>query len=407
MLYRQFPTRHPVSWLLLGCFAAGLYLSSAAVRAVEVKDLFVTEVAVEDQSAARRDEAFRAGLGNVLVKVSGARDILTAPAVEPIMRKAARYVQRYHYFEKPLDETGGDALPKESPEAAQPYLSVDFDGEALQRDLRDAGLPVWGANRPQVLVWLGADQGPRERFIVAEDSGEDVRDLLMAAAQRRGVPLILPLMDLEDRRHVAFVDISAGFTDNLSQASERYNARVVLVGYLNKGRDGNWTVEWTVLRDNVSSRWRETDVDLRQAVDSGVDGLADILASRYASTSSGGELVNYTVAVEDVTSLDDYAAVLTYLEKLVFVEDVTPVNLKAGQVYYRVAMRGALRELEHSLALMPSLRPVAVAPEPPSSLTPLQPVSTQNQPVSPLNPAAAETAVPREQVDLRYRFVTH
>lgn len=398
MLYCQFPTRHPVSWLLLGCFAAGLYLSSTVARAVEVKDLFATEVAVEDQSAARRDDAFQAGLGNVLVKVSGARDILTAPGAGPIMQKAARYVQRYHYFDKPLEKADGDVLPKESPEATQPYISIEFDGEALQRDLRNAGLPVWSANRPQVLVWLGAVQGPRERFIVSEDSGEDVRNLLMAAAQRRGVPLILPLMDLEDRHHVAFVDISAGFTDNLSQASERYNVRVVLVGYLNKGRDGDWTVEWSVLRDNVSSSWREAGVDLQQAVDSGVDGLADILASRYASSSSGGELVDYTVAVEDVTSLDDYAAVLTYLEKLVFVENVTPVSLKAGQVRYRVAMRGALRELERSLALMPALRPVDVAPENLPSLTPLPSVPLQN-------PTAADTASPREQADLRYRFV--
>lgn len=397
MRYRQFPKRRPVSWLLSGCFAAGLYLSSIVAHAVEVKDLFATDVAVEDQSSAKRDKAFQTGLGNVLVKVSGARDILTAPAAEPIMQKAARYVQRYHYFEKPPDGAGGDALPK-SPEATPLYISIEFDGEALQRTLRDAGLPVWSANRPQVLVWLGAVQGPRERFIVAEDSGEDVRDLLMAAAQRRGVPLILPLMDLEDRRHVAFVDISGGFTDNLSQASERYNVRVVLVGYLNKGRDGDWTVEWTVLRDNVSSGWRETGVDLHQAVDSGVDGLADILASRYASSSSGGELVNYTVEVEDVTSLDDYAAVLTYLEKLVFVEDVTPVSLKSGQVHYRVVMRGALRELERSLGLMPSLRPVAVAPE-------NLPSATLSPPVSLSNPT--EETPPREQVDLRYRFVNH
>lgn len=396
MLYCQFPPRRLMRGLLLCCFVAGLYLSSVGAHAVEVKNLFETEVAVEDQSTARRGDAFQAALGNVLIKLSGARDILTAPGAELIVQKAARYVRRYHYFDKPLDKTAGGVSPQESPEAMkQLYISVEFDGEALQRALREAGLPVWSANRPQVLVWLGVMQG-RHRFIVSEDSGEQIGNLLMEAGRRRGVPLILPLMDLEDRRRVAFVDISAGFTDNLSQASERYNTGTILIGHMNIGRGGDWAAEWTVLRDRVSTSWRESDVDLRQAIDSGVDGLADILASRYAHSSSGGELVEYVVAVENVTSLDDYAAALTYMDKLVFVEDVMPLSLKSGQVHYRVVMRGALRELERSLALMPLLRPVAVAPENLPSLT------TQ-QSVPPTTTAATEPS--REHVDLRYHFV--
>lgn len=397
MRYCQFSPRHLTRWLLLCCFAAGVYLPGATAYAVEVQGLFETDIVVEDQSAGKRGEAFQAALGNVLVKISGARDILSAPEVEPIVQNASRYVRRYHYLEKPA-AAGVQAVVKESAEAKQLYIAVEFDGEALQRALRDANLPVWSANRPQVLVWLGVVQNARERFIVSEDNGEEVGDRLMEAARRRGVPLILPLMDLEDRRRVTFVDISAGFTDTLSRASDRYNTRTVLIGHMNRGRSGDWLVEWTVLRDNVSTGWRESDVDLQQAVDSGVDGLADILASRYAHSSSGGELVEYIVAVEEVTSLDDYAAVLTYLEKLVFVEDVTPVALETGQVHYRVIMRGALRELERSLTLMPSLRPVAVAPE-------NLPSFTTQRPVPPVTAAADGQSPVRARIDLRYHFV--
>lgn len=397
MSYCQFSPRRLTRWLLLFSFTAGIYLPGSVASAVEVKDLFETEVVVEDQSTSKRGEAFQVALGNVLIKISGARDILSAPGIEPIVQNASRYVRRYRYLDKAAD-TVEQGAAEEPAGDEQLYIAVDFDGEALQRAMREASLPVWSANRPQVLVWLGVADG-RERFIVSEESGEEVRSLLMEAARRRGVPLILPLMDLEDRRGVAFVDISAGFAERVSQASERYNTRVILIGHMNRGRGGDWSVEWTVLRDKVSTGWRESAVKLQQAVDSGVDGLADILASRYAHSSSGGELVEYRVAVEDVTALDDYAAVLTYLEKLVFVEDVTPVNLEAGQVHYRVVMRGALRELERSLALMPSLRPVAVAPENLPSLT-----APQSIPPLTASTANTEPAV-REQVDLRYRFV--
>lgn len=384
--------------LLPGCVVAGIYLLGSIGYAVEVKDLFETQVAVEDQSSAKRAEAFQAALGNVLIKISGSRDIQAAPGIEAVTKNAARYARRYHYLEKPTEAAGEPAGAKTPDEAKQLYIAVEFDGEALQRVLREAGLPVWSANRPQVLVWLGVDRGPRDRFIVSEDSGEDIGESLMEAARRRGLPLILPLMDLEDRRRVTFVDISAGFADTLSRASERYNAQTVLVGHASRGRGDDWSVEWTVLRDNVSTGWRESGVDLQQAIDSGVDGLADILASRYAHSSSGGELVQYIVAVEEVASLDDYAAVLIYLENLVFVEDVTPVSLESGQVYYRVTMRGALRELERSLGLMPSLRPVAVVPENPPPLT-AQPFG------SPVTEATDVQPSVRERVDLRYHFV--
>lgn len=397
MRYCQYFPRRFMRRLLFSFVVAGVYLPGPITYAVEVRGLFETEAAVEDQSSAKRAEAFQTALGRVLIKISGALDILTAPGIEAVTGNAARYVRRYHYLEKPVVavEQGAE---DQSGAAKQLYLAVEFDGEALQRALREAGLPVWSANRPQVLVWLGVDQGPRDRFIVSEDNGEEVGELLMEAARRRGVPLILPLMDLEDRRRVNFVDISAGFTDALSRASERYNTQTVLVGHANRGRRGDWAVEWTVLRDRVSTGWRESDVDLRRAIDSGVDGLADILASRYAHSSSGGELVEYIVAVENVASLDDYAALLTYLEKLVFVEDVTPVNLESGQVYYRVIMRGALRELERSLALMPSLRPTAVAPESTPSF------ATQSS-VPPVTEAANALPPVRERVDLRYHFV--
>jgi hypothetical protein len=330
--------------------------SGQALSAIEVRDLDQIEVPVENQSVAARNNAFQVAMGLVLIRLSGARDILEAPAVGPIVSDAARYVRGFSYLEK-------DAISSTArvSGAKQLFISVEFAGDALQKELRNAGLPVWSVNRPATLLWLAVRE-PGGRFILGEGSNNPVKQAVILAANRRGIPLILPLMDTEDSNRVAFGDISGGFDDSVLRASDRYNAPVVLIGFLDIDRSGQWAAKWTVLRENVSSGWQERGIDLQQAVDTGIDGLADILASRYAFGGGDGQLVEYVVAVERLISMDDYARVLNYLDELVLTEDVTPVRIESGHAYFRVLMRGSIQELERALGLMPGLKPVTGIP---------------------------------------------
>ena len=55
-------------------------------------------------------------------------------------------------------------------------LWVSFDGEAIERTLREAGQTVWGIDRPLTLVWLAVDWGRGEREVIAADDPERSRD---------------------------------------------------------------------------------------------------------------------------------------------------------------------------------------------------------------------------------------
>jgi hypothetical protein len=59
--------------------------------------------------------------------------------------------------------------------------------------LRKAGRSPWGASRPRVAVLLRVENGPT-RFHLARDGarGRDQREALAAAADRFGLPVVLP-----------------------------------------------------------------------------------------------------------------------------------------------------------------------------------------------------------------------
>lgn len=334
-----------IIWAFICCCLPMLLQAQTVV----VPELYRAEVLVPDNSAESQNEAFRQGLIQVLVRLSGSRAIEHMPESEAILAKAPRYALGYSYNRVEASEE----------EEAKLTIRIEFDGPALERVLHKAGLPVWAAKRPSVLVWLAVEQG-RKRSILAEDSESQAVQHLQQGARERGIPLILPLMDLEDRRHVEFGDIRAGFFDTLSQAAQRYNTDMMLIGWLKKARSGDWVVTWTVQRGNTSSRWREDSLPLEEAVRSGVEGLADIMASRYAfSATPDSQLNEYVVAIGQLMSLEHYAAVLNMLQGMIFIEHVTPAYIAADQAAFKVLMRGPLAELEKSLMLSNRLLPAS------------------------------------------------
>lgn len=326
-------------------------------RAAVLPDFYKTDVPVASQSAADRGAAFQQAMSQILVKITGSTVIMQMPGAEEFARQAARYVRQFRYTEQP--PPSGQSRPA-SPDADSKLfiISVTFNGEALERDLLEAGLPVWNADRQPVLVLAGV-QERNQRFILAAGTEHPVKQALEQAAAVRGVPLIFPLMDQKERGQVDFADIRGGFSENLLQLAKRYNAPLVLEGYAESDAAGDWSARWAVHRDNVSSRWNENYVGLAEAAQSGVGGVADILASRYAIATTGDNTTrDVLIKVERLSALGDYAAVLNYLNGLIFIENVIPVRVEPGSVVFRMLMRSELVELDRVLSVSRILHPV-------------------------------------------------
>lgn len=308
-------------------------LWGVSAQAVEVNDLYVAQVDVADRNRPARQEAFKAALAAVLVKITGDRAASDYPELDLLKETAARYVQRFHYSE------GRQGT----------RLEVSFDGAALERAATDLGISVWGRERPAVVLWLGIQQQGK-RYLVGGDAGASAQAALRAAANARALPLILPLMDLEDQSKVAFADVAGGFYEPIRAASARYRPDAVLVAQA-ESRSGVWRVRWRLHLGEQRENWQTENASLNTALAEGVHRLTGDLARRMSTTGFAEAGSGTLVVVRDVVSLEDQVRVAKYLRGLAPVVFVRPQQLDADTVSFLVQVRGEARDLPRLISL--------------------------------------------------------
>jgi len=322
------------SLILRYCIAGlmALLMGSAPLQAARVGDLFQAEVDAAGRDTASRDAALKRALQDVLVRVTGSsRSVGQAPARQ-LLQQPGRFVEQFRFADA-ADPAG----------AAQLRLWVQFDGVALAREIRAAGLPYWGSERPDVLLWLAVDDSG-QRYLVSEASESQAGAAVTQAARLHGLPVTLPLMDLEDRRAVQFTDVWGGFLGALESASQRYRPQVVLVGKLDRsGAGGSWRSSWNLLAAGDSQGWSGHATDMEGAVRQGIAQATEWLAGQYAVADSGSSV--RALVVEDIDGIEGYARAYRYLASLTPVEAVQVVRVTGQEVQFDLTLSAQ----EHSL----------------------------------------------------------
>lgn len=327
-----------------------LLLLAAVARAAPVPGLFEVRVPVEDRSSAVRAAALRTGLAVVLVRVTGDGEITARSGAAELLRDPEPLVQQYRYESDTTSD--GDA---------RLYLTIHFDPEGVERAVRQAGLPLWGRDRPTVLLWLASVQGGQRQLVSGSDPGP-FRNAVLVAAEERGLPVLLPLMDLEDRRRVRFSDIWGGFIGPVQAAAERYDAPVILVGRLEQRGAGRWAASWILVFDGGRFEWNSPAGPLEAVVRSGIGGTADYLAGRLA-VQGGWDAAPLRLRVVGMRSLGDYARVQAYLASLTAVRGLELAEVSGDEAVFVVQVEGAPGALEQTLAMGRVLELVSLQPE--------------------------------------------
>lgn len=330
-----------VQWMVI----AGLCLLGGAVQA-QTPDLYSGEVAVVDETPATRDMALKQILGQVLVRVSGRSDVLSRAGAAQVLNAAASLVQQFRYRTETSGE-GPDSPPRK-------YLRARFDAAALRRSMARHDLPVWLGGRPRVVLWVAIEEsGGRHLFNVADD--DRIRRLLQQRARARGMPLQLPLLDLEDQAAITAADIWSGYAPVIRRASARYPHDVVLTGKLRRQADGRWTADWGLWRGDEVLELRGSGEDLGEAIASGIDLAQDRLAVHpTARLGDGGGTT--AVRIEGVRGLADYAGLMRMLGGIQEIGAVHVVKADPDRLLLKVRVEGGREALARLLAANPLLR---------------------------------------------------
>lgn len=329
--------------LLCGLCLLAFDQSALAAR---LDKLFQAEAPATGRDAEARQAALRQALATVLIRITGDKEVSSDEATRALLRKPGRFVTQFRFNEIPAQVRG---------EAAELRLWAQFDEVALTRELRKLGLPYWGRDRPDVLVWLAVDnQG--NRFLIPDTSPTPLAAELRAAAQQYGLPVSLPLLDLEDQRAVSFSDLWGGFLGTVQKASERYRPQVVLVGRVGRSRD-SWSGQWSMLGAGARQNWTAHGASAEDVIQAGLSELAGLLATQYAVVAS--DQTSRLVSVQGIGKLEDYAKVQHYLASLSPVEQVQVAMVADDEVQFSLRLNTSEQSLMRLIQLGRMLEPVA------------------------------------------------
>lgn len=301
--------------------------------AVEVPTLYTAEVPFDREAEDPRSDAYQAALVEILLRVSGPGLADNELAVAELFPNPASYVTQ---FRPGADDT----------------LWVSFDGQAIERVLRNSGQTFWGADRPLTLVWLAVDWGQGTREIIAADDPDRtqhqsrsidrnrmIRERLLEIAQRRGLPIAFPLLDTTDLQSVTFTDIWGGFDEAVIDASERYDASSILIGRIRPG---------TSQRDRWSYYFSGMETPLGGSPEAVLGQVADLLAAEFA-IAGDAPVETVTLNVSGVVSVEAYADVQAVLNDIGLIEGFVINEVSGDRVTYRVDVRGGADRLGRAL----------------------------------------------------------
>lgn len=310
-----------------------LCLFATSLPASDLADLYQATVPVADRTDVQRDAAMETGLSLVLQKLTGVQAAQIGPMVQGASLSAQRALISYRY----LDD-----------DAAASAILLSYDPRTVERIAAELGLPYWGTQRPLALVWLALDDGGR-RLLNAED--QPVGPAVQQRARERGIPLLLPLLDLEDLD--AMTPAVVWMQDHvvLQRASARYAVTLIGAIHIRSNPLGGAGASWTVIIGDHTSRGTVEALDVAEAAVRAVDAMADAMFAEYARRPQAGPDRSYEVTISGLRRLEHYQAVAQQLESLDGVVTVRPARFVSDSVTFQISYFGTAEDLRKRLLL--------------------------------------------------------
>ncbi|MDB2449002.1 DUF2066 domain-containing protein [bacterium] len=328
-------------------FLVALCLSCLTLPALAARTLdLYAEDAILSQNADQedQDEAVADALSRVLVRATGNASVLDAEPVIAALESPNRFLSTFRFERSDVTLTNvlGESVPTKQ-------MIMQFDRGAVEQLLIDNGLPIWGVKRPVTLVWL-ADRLDGDDHILADSDHGASAERFKEYARERGIPVTLPVMDLDDTLNVNFTDVYGVFPGTIDAASQRYQADAVLIGRIT--RQGNEYQASFVYRLQDERRRYQVSASSRTGLmEALVDQMSLRLANQYAvvlDPSLAGQLTLRITAVDNLATL---AEVERYLQSLNLITRATLRQVEPNAVRFDLEISGNEGQLRDILAL--------------------------------------------------------
>jgi len=392
-------TRHFARKLFPDSLCLGLILCTCSAVSAQASDhtpehLYEVSLLVVDQSDGERQKSLRDGLEKVLIRTSGQTDFSGSPEIQEALATPDVYLQQFGYvslteLEKTdlkagalnhpvskISVTSKGITPKLPELTPTIRMNASFSPELIKALLRRAQLPVWPSNRPSVLVWLVADNGSGKHLVTQSDSSYS---FLLQEAERRGLPVVLPMNDLNDQVILGANRLWDLDQAAITEASQRYGEDSILVGRIAQTSPGQWQGNWLYLLKGQSQLIDSSDEGLEDFVVHGISAAVQMQVLRYGISPSS-TVHRIELEISGIDSLDHYANALLFLKNLDLVKSAVVTAVHDTTLYCALEIDGDSQLLQELIGL----GHVLVSEDPAETATPVIPDTKATTEISPL-----------------------
>jgi hypothetical protein len=346
--------------LFVGC----LSLISLPGFAETVSNLYQVRQPVNGQSPDERTRATQAAVDTLVLRLTGDAKAVQGSALAKVRQDPQQIISQFGY----------EAGPPET-------LLVDFDPASTDRALRQAGLSLWGSNRPTILGWWLIDATDGSNLV---GDGQSAAEPLRRAAQHRGLPLRLPLADLGEQSVGTAKNLEGSDAAPLREASERYGADALLAVHARED-GGQWQGKWRLWLGDQREQGNATGATSEALADAVLLAVSQRLAPRFVVKpgASSGMLVE----VQGM-NLERYAQLMRLLDPY----GAHLKSVEGDRIVYEVS--GSAEQLRSQLALgklqeVPAGEALAAAPVTAGTPVAVDGAATPAAPAPMIVPAAA------------------
>lgn len=307
-------------------------LLSFSVLAVEVTDLYQYKAVVDNKTQSEQRRANRVGFVGVLEKVSGQKVDRSHPVIIDASKNLSRFVLKYEYEES----------------LYQTYLKIRYQPQLIDSVLKQMEIPIWGNRRPLTLIWLAIEEGLQRSLVTKEDFPQ-IFHLLETNSDNAGLPIVMPLLDLEDRMNLNVTDVWANFPEQIIGASARYEPEVIVSARLYQ-RDNVWFLDWQFTNQS-SFQLHQLSGDKLTITGQLVGSISEQIAKQYATLGEAQSSEVVTISFYGVEGMKQLEALKVRLRSLTQVNELDIKFRQGERVDLNLYLNAHVDSLQKALQL--------------------------------------------------------
>ena len=250
----------------------GVLRTASGIGAESIDDLYQARTIVTGRGEENRLRGFPLCLEDVLIKVSGDPRLTDDPRVGLLQAQAQTFVASFDYH----DRMAGLATHDEQGTRDRPYdLIVHFDRDKIDAALRSLGVTPWTTPRPRVVVLVGMKQAAAKFVLTRDGNHAGPNESLTAAAEKRGIPILLPSTQELAAHGIAWEDL----TGDPTPIVRALGADVALAGELIwDEQELGWAASWLLAAPGGVHHWQIRGVTFDAAFRNALGGSAQVLS---------------------------------------------------------------------------------------------------------------------------------